>query len=85
MSVDLYAVSCICQVSGAEIQFPPFSTPSSFNEMGNVEATGNLDVTFLNAVMLCLKFGSCKQITNIRNSCTAGLQCCCFMQLIRNK
>lgn len=29
----------------------------SFNEMGNVEATGNLDVTFLTAVMLSFRFG----------------------------
>lgn len=33
----------------------------SFNEMGNVEATGSLDVTFLNAVMLSFRFGSYKQ------------------------
>lgn len=56
----------------------------SFNEMGNVEATGNLDVTFLNAVMLSLRFGFCKQVANIRSSCIAGLQCCSYIKLIRN-
>lgn len=57
----------------------------SFNEMGNVEATGNLDVTFLNAVMPSFRFGSCKQVANIRSSFIAGLQSSCFIKLIRNK
>lgn len=56
--------------------------PFPFNEIGNVETTGNLDVTFLDAMMLSLRFGSCKQAANIKSSCIAGgLQCWWFYEV----
>lgn len=51
------------------LSLPPFS----FNEMGNIEATGNLNVTFLDAMLLSPSFESCKQVANIKTSCIAGL------------
>lgn len=51
-----------------------FSPPTFlFNEMGNVEATGNLDVTFLDAIMLSLRVGSYRQLANMESSCISGL------------
>lgn len=44
-----------------------------FNEVGNVEATGNLDVIFLDAIMLSLRVGSCRQLANKDSSCISGL------------
>lgn len=40
--------------------------------MGNIEATGNLNVTFFDAMLLSPSFESCKQVAKIKNSCIAG-------------
>ena len=88
MSDDLFYTQLLAFVKQVEQKHSVLlsSLPFLFNEMRNAEATGNLDVTFLDATMLSLRFGPCKHVANIKSSCIARLlRCCCFMKLVRKK